>query len=76
MSKNDMRDLEDVAQRVTRLATLFGAGSVDKTYVMTELQQIAGELDDLADCWKKDLEESGGELTGPRWAVSPSPASR
>ena len=76
MSKNDMRDLEDVAQRVTRLAAVVDAGSMDKTYVTLELRRIAEELDDLADCWKKDLEESGGELTGPRWAVSPSPASR
>ena len=59
MSKNDMRDLEDVAQRVTRLAAVVDVGSMDKTYVMTELQQIAGELDDLADCWKKDLERAG-----------------
>ncbi len=59
MSKNDMRELEDVAQRVTRLAKVFDTGSVDKTEVTVMLRRLAGELDDLADCWKKDLERAG-----------------
>ena len=59
MSKTDMRELEDVAQKLKQLCAHFDVFDPNQAYVATQLRSLAEKLGVLAGPWKKDLERAG-----------------